>query len=294
MPLSDILAAWNQFFHAPVCCASLVLFRILTGLILVTNALLLIPLTEEYFGEAGAWNTKRWRKQFGQRRFSILTYLPDSTNSFRVLLAVHLTSALGFLFGYLFHLSALITFLTLVSIHHRNTFILSSGDTLLRIFTFLSIFSDASAAVSIDSWLAGNTFSEFPAVAAWPIRLIQLQMSIIYLRTVFWKLRGRRWRDGTAAWYPLWVESYVRFRPPTWMLNRGTIRFATWGTLIAEVALGTLIWIREFRYPVLGSGILLHLIFDLILNLQFFSWIMIAGLVLFVAPEDVIRLLNLF
>ena len=50
------------------------------------------------------------------------------------------------------------------------------------------------------------------------------------------------------------------------------IRLATWGTLIEELALGTLIWVHEFRPYVMLSGIALHLVFECILNLRFFVY----------------------
>jgi len=115
---------------------------------------------------------------------------------------------------------------------------------------------------------------------------MQIQVSIVYLRTVYWKLRGTLWRNGTAAWYPLWVDAYVRIRPPRWMLKPTMIRIATWGTLVEELALGTGLWIREWRYPMLITGVLLHLMFDIVLNLQLFSWIMVCSLMLFVWPQD--------
>ena len=164
----------------------------------------------------------------------------------------------------------------------------------LRLLIFFTCFSDANGGLSVDAWRAGKSFTEFATTDPWPMRLMQIQISIVYLRTVFWKLRGKMWWDGTAAWYPLWVEAYVRYRPPGWMLKPVLIRIATWGTLVEEIAMGTLIWIREFRYPMLVTGIVFHLMLDMIMNLQFFSWIMICSLLLFVFPEDAERCLVYF
>lgn len=294
MPISDMTDLWNQFFHTPISSATVAVFRILIGTILVLNAILLVPLINDYFSDSGVWPTGDWAKGHQRFRFSVLGFLPESTSSFRLVLGIHLLASILFLIGYQFRLSAVVVFLTLVSIHHRNIFILSSGDTLLRIFTFLCIFCDGSAAISVDALLRGQRLMEFPEIAAWPIRLLQLQICTVYLRTVYWKLKGRSWRNGTAAWYPLWVEAYVRFRPPGWMLTPASIRLATWGTLAVELCLAVLIWFEEFRYPVLATGIAMHAIFDLILNLQFFSWIMISGLILFVSPDDMTFALECF
>jgi hypothetical protein len=70
------------------------------------------------------------------------------------------------------------------------------------------------------------------------------------------------------------------------------VRIATWGTLAVEAMVGSLIWITELRYPLLCSGLLMHLILETILNLQFFGWTMMAALLLFLLPEDAEYLLR--
>jgi hypothetical protein len=69
-------------------------------------------------------------------------------------------------------------------------------------------------------------------------------------------------------------------------LHPRLLRLATWGTLCEETALGLGLWIHELRFPLLVTGVVLHLIFDLILNLQLFSWIMIISLLLFLSPAE--------
>jgi len=328
MPLQQILDAWHTFFHEPISCAPLVLFRLLIGTLLLINAFLLVPLIDDYYAVDGLWNHKAWLSYQKRSRLCLLHLLPNSTNAFRALWLVHLIAVIGFVLGWQFRACSVVVFVTLVSVHHRNGFILSSGDTLLRLFTFLMMFAPASAAVSVDALYDGTPIPSqaeygndvdgfagrktgkaaivlivaspvfqaerraFPKIDPWPMRLMQLLICIVYLRTVFWKLHGTMWWNGTAAWYPLWVDAYVRFRPPKRLLGRWNIRLATWGTLVCELALATLIWVKELRYPVLVSGVALHLMLDIVMNLQFFSWIMICGLTLFVFPEDTERLMR--
>jgi hypothetical protein len=286
LTLQQLTDAWNAVFHSPISTAPLVLFRLLIGLLLLVNAWLLVPLIDDYFAADGVWPTRTWKAQLNGRRFSLLHWLPDSTWSFRLVLLIHLLACLLLLVGWHFRAACIVVFLTLVSLQHRNSMILSSGDSLLRILLFLCCFSGAGSGLSVDDWLAGRPLTEFGVTDAWPLRLMQLQISIVYLRTVFWKLRGSLWRNGTAAWYPLWVDAYVRFRPPRQLLHPLLLRLATWGTLAEETALGCGLWIEELRFPLLITGVVLHLIFDLILNLQLFSWIMIISLLLFLSPDE--------
>lgn len=286
MPLQLLIDTWSTFFFSEVSCATIVVWRILTGCLLLLNSLFLLPLIPDYFSEDGLWPTAAWLNHQKSSRFSLLVLMPPSTRSFRVLLLIHAVASFWFLIGFQFRISAALVFLTLVSIHHRNAYILSSGDTLLRLLIFYSCFSNAGGGLSVDHYLAGLPLSTFQKMDAWPMRLMQLQICVVYLRTVYWKLRGRMWWDGTAAWYPLWVDAYVRFRPPLYLLRPFWVRLATWGTLMAELALGSIIWIREFRYPLIVSGMALHLILEVIMNLQLFSWIMMVSLLLFCFPSD--------
>ena len=286
MSLEQLSHAWQVFFHEPCSTAPLVLFRILVGVVLLMNGLLLAPLIDDYYAADGLWPAAIWRQQSERRSLCLLRWLPDSTGLFRWFLAMHLLACVCFLVGFQFRLSAMVVFVTLVSIHHRNASILSSGDSLLRLLVFFCCFSDAAGGLSVDHWLGGHAMTEFHQTDPWALRLMQIQVSIVYLRTVYWKLCGASWRNGTAAWYPLWVDAYVRFRPPRVLLKPALIRLATWGTLVEELLLGAGLWVTELRYPLLITGVLLHVLFDVVLNLQLFSWIMVCSLLLFIWPQD--------
>jgi hypothetical protein len=68
-----------------------------------------------------------------------------------------------------------------------------------------------------------------------------------------------------------------------------TIKLWSWFTLVVELALGTLVWIKELRYPVLLAGILLHLGIDYSMNIPLFALVMISAYVTFVDPSDLER-----
>lgn len=174
--------------------------------------------------------------------------------------------------------SAVVCFLSLTSIHHRNPAIFHGGDTVMRLMSFLLIFSPAGNGWSIDAVLDGRWEAE---ADPWCLRLMQIQVALIYLRNVFWKLRGAEWRQGTAVWYTTNCEAYRRFEIPVWLLSMPLVKLATWGTLVIEFSLGSLIWIAECRTMVMLSGIAFHLVLEIVMNLQLFGYVMIACLLLF-------------
>ncbi len=207
-----------------------------------------------------------------------LNVLPVTTASVYLLIALTCLAGVCIAIGFWARVASIVAYLTITSLHHRNTSIFHGGDTVIRIMCFLLIFSPAGAGWSLDAWLAGK----WGAVGdPWCMRLMQIQVSIIYARTVFWKLRGARWRNGTAAWYPINCDAYTRFNLPTKLMSPFFIKVATWGTLLVEGSLGSLVWIDECRFWVMLTGVLLHLQLEYLMNLQLFGWTMIACLMLF-------------
>lgn len=203
--------------------------------------------------------------------------------------SLHVLSAVCLAVGLETRVSAVIAFMTLVSLHHRNPCVLHSGDSLHRLLLFLLILSHAGDALSVDAWMA----ADFPAdaltgspVDPWCQRLMQLQVSIVYVRTVWWKLQGRTWLNGTAAYYLTQLDVFRRFPVPPVVLSRFFTALVTWSTLLVEMALGTLVWFRECRYAVLVAGCVLQLLLECSLNLQLFGWTMLTTFLLFVDLQD--------
>ncbi len=181
-------------------------------------------------------------------------------------------------------------FLAGVSMHHRNRHVLHSGDSLLRILTFLLIFSDAGAVLSIDAVLA-----EAPAdpSSPWALRLMQLQLALLYFISVFYKLRGQTWRRGTASHFASNLLAHRRLRLPAVLDGIVAHRVATWSTLAVEFAGGTLIWWPQTRYPVLAGLAGLHLTLQLLMRMHVFQFTMLVSLILFVPGEDLAGVLGI-
>jgi uncharacterized membrane protein YphA (DoxX/SURF4 family) len=285
--IQQIIDAWLAFFHSPSLPHSIAVFRILVGLLVVANGLLMIPVAKKFFGPNGLLPYEVFYQSERQYKLNLFLYLPKSNASLWILLAINIVAGACLVAGYFTYISALVAFITNLSFYIRNRYHAHSGDTVLRYFLFLLIFSRAGDCLSVDAFLAGHDVL-FPTgldKSPWVERLIQIQVGIIYLRTVVWKFHGEMWRSGTAAGYAMQLKDFQRFVPPKILLSQWVVKLATWGTLFAETALGTAIWVREFRYPTIAMGVIMHLGFELFLDLQLFGLIMITGLLLFVEPS---------
>jgi len=276
--LAQLITAWNTFFHESASLFPLAVFRFCFGGLVFLNAILLLRVVPRHLAPDAIFTLARYEKVYGRRRFTLLNLLPPTTTSVYLLIGLSAMAGLMLSMGLATRVSAVVSFLSLTSIHHRNPAIFHGGDTVMRLMSFLLMFSPAGNGWSVDAMLDGR----WEAIGdPWCLRLMQIQVSIIYLRNVFWKLRGEEWRKGTAVWYTTNCEAYRRFQVPKYLLTMPVVRLATWSTLAIEFSLGTLIWIAECRMIVMLSGIALHLILEIAMNLQLFGYVMIACLLLF-------------
>jgi len=290
--LADLAAFWTAFFHTPEPPLTIALFRILFGLVTITSALLYLPHASVWLGDEGSLSHSRWEATYGGVLFSVFRWVTPGRGSIRAVFALHLLAAAGLVLGLATPVSAAIVFATLTSIHHRHPEVTHGGDSLMRMMSFLLIFSRAGDAWSLDAMFAGASAPQ--ASSPWALRLLQLQISFVYFQSFAAKLEGETWRRGTAVYWVWMVSDYRRLQVPSAMRTLWWSRLATWGTLAMEFALGPLVWIKEFRYPLVAAAALFHVGLEVMMNLQLFGAIMLTGLSTFISPYDLERLAAAF
>jgi hypothetical protein len=219
------------------------------------------------------------------------TWLGDA--GARVLVLVLALSAVCLTVGWRSRIAALAVFLCLGELAGTNPFLFNSGDTLLRLLVLFVVLAPAGAALSLDCRRKTGSAWRFPLRPAWPLRLVQIQVAVMYLFAVVHKLGGMTWRDGTAAAYPIRVPDMVRFPVPSFLADSAlAAHVLTWGTLAIEISIPLLVWSRRTRPWVLGLGVALHLGIDYSLRAGLFSWVVLAGYIAFVPPETMTRVLE--
>ena len=132
----------------------------------------------------------------------------------------------------------------------------------------------------------------FPKRAPWALRLIQVQLSVVYVATVWAKVRGNDWNDGTAVSYALRLDDLARIRAPQWLATSEVLsNLMTFGTLAVEASLAILVWNRKARPWVLGAGILMHALIAVNIMIGFFTMAMLIAYMSFTPPDAMERFL---
>jgi len=284
--------AWNEFFFAPQSPVPIALFRILYGLAIIANLILLHSDWLNWFG-AHAWVTlPTMTKVEPGTRINLFKLMPPADSWVEALFWVFLAFAVLLTIGLLTRVSSVAVFLCLASIQQRSLFITHGGDTFLRVAGFFLMFAPAGAALSIDRLIrvrTGRESGEIQPRSPWAQRMIQIELSLLYFVSFWWKSMGAPWVNGTALYYVSHLEEFRRFPLPGWLQQPIFLKLGTWFTLALEFSLGVLIWIKEFRYPLLALGLLFHLGIEYAMNVPMFQWDVLPAYVLFIDPADLKR-----
>lgn len=281
---SRLIAAWRTFWFEPTDMTTLGLVRIAFGLVAIAWTLSLLQYLDEFFGPRAV--------QIGTppeaAQWTLLSLFGGEDAVFG-LWWVLLAGSVALTLGWHSRIAALVVFVGVMSFERRNGFVFNAGDALIRIEALFMVLAPCGAALSLDRRRAAGSFWSAQMRAPWVVRLMQVQLSLIYLTSVREKLTGATWNEGTAVSYALRLPDLAAFSAPLWLSTDPLLmNLATWGTLGMELGLGVLIWNRRWRWWVLAAGIVMHTLILMSLAVAFFT---VAIFVLYIAflPPDVVR-----
>lgn len=279
-----------MFWFTPEPTYALGLIRIAFGMLTVAWTLSLLDDLHTMFGERGVLP----RQPQNAYQWGLFAVWP-SDGALWIGWGLLLGSALALTVGWHSRLAAVIVFVLILSFQQRNSFVFNSGDNLIRIEAlFLALFP-SGAALSLDRRRSAGSFWSAEIRPRWPVRLMQVQLSLIYLSTVRVKLDGNTWHDGTAVSYALRLRDMVILPTPQWFsTNELLMNVTTWGTLAVELALGVLVWNRWLRPWVLAAGVAMHTAIMIGIGVGFFTPAMFVLYLAFLSPETVRKLPDTF
>lgn len=305
--MRDTLKAIDQYWFGHGSPVSLGVMRILFGFLAFLNLLMLSGQFTDWFTEAGfvpqnlahtyMADVPARFDLFGQiiefpfsiPRLNLIGGVTDSTVTalfFVFAGIVSITTAIGFWTRF----STIALALCTVSIQHRNGLVLHGGDTVLRIMLMYLALAPCGKACSLDRVIAlwkGKATEDLEFVSLWPQRLITFNVALIYVTTVWHKWGGTVWREGLGTWFPARLNEFKRFPVPPFFNEIPFVYITSYGTLITELALGTLVFYRPWRKWVLAAGLLMHGYIEYSMNIPLFSFLMCSTYIAFYEGEEV-------
>jgi hypothetical protein len=184
--------------------------------------------------------------------------------------------------GWRTRIASVVVAVLLLAIQRRDPWVLNSGDLLLRELAFYVMLMPAGETWSLDARRRGVERLRAP----WALRLVQLQVSALYLFSVWAKVRGNDWNDGTAVGIAMQLEDLQRFAVPAALSTSLLVSAVlTYSALAVEASLAFGMWLPRLRYWVMAAGVGLHLGIEASLLIGWFSLAVISSYLAFVPPE---------
>ena len=285
-----IARAWislDRFLFGPVPILPLVMLRIATG------ALTLIWSVMLYADLDPLLTYLRVEPDQGILWWQFLPNLP--LEGVRVLCVSLIGMSFLLTIGAWSKLSGWAVFVLTLALQRYNPAAFNGGDLILRSVLQLGVaLGPAGGYLSVDAARKKEKSKSIPQIEAWPLRFVQLHISIGYLLTFYLKTRGQTWFDGTALWYALNIEDLTRFDVPDFVIQPPLGSVLTWLAVGAEAFVGVGVWWHRTRAAALMAGVALHLGIALAFQIGFFSLVMIASYLAFIPGSTIEAFLNRF
>lgn len=184
--------------------------------------------------------------------------------------------------GFLPRLMALVVYVWTLSYADTAQTALSGFDTILRVIGFVLVIGPQVSTWSLGpSWAKGGNAHP----RRWGLRLVQWQLMLIYVCTVWLKAPDEFWRRGEAITY--FMMSMFARHPSPWFSHHLAIGgVLTYGTLLIETSLPLLLWTRKTRMfgVLVGAG--LHIGIGVSAKLALFTLAMVPLYLSFFETAD--------
>jgi uncharacterized membrane protein YphA (DoxX/SURF4 family) len=250
-----------SWWTVPVRAERLAALRIGLALVLLGDVLTTyLPNVHVFYGAGGLGDPALfgWNFRPPHLNWSLLYGVGDH----RVLLTamlVWVVAVLCLLLGFWTRLSAVVAWLLSTSFATLNPYVDNSGDQLRGILLFYLMLCPCGAAWSVDAWRRRQDDPGPVHAYPWPLRLLFVQMALMYFCNGVYKLTGHDWPAGTSLYYVLGDLTLARWSYAEWTVPFWLTRLLTWTVMAWEVSFPALMLWRWTRIPALCFGAALHL-----------------------------------
>ena len=284
-----LLRRIDGFFFSPVAATGFGLMRIFWALTALVTLLLQAPDVARYYSGNGIFTLAidpNYQRTI--YRFSVLLWITDPQAVVLVYCAM-IAVFVAMLVGFWPRVSTIVSVLLLFSFHERNPYVFAGGDTVLRTAGFILMIAPVGVhALSFSRlrrqwthWKKTRALLPPLTMPAWPMRLVLWQLLVIYLTSLWGKLLGTMWMDGTTVAIALHHEHFIRFPGPvtdalsllspmlgwSWMIYE-----ATWAAMLVPKTLFRTLRIEKkfLRRGLIVFGVVYHLFMEILLRVGSF------------------------
>ncbi len=282
-----IQAHWDAFWFKTIDARQFAALRIAFGGLSLVYLIKLLPYVATHFSRAGWLGNSHQISSLNGGSWSLFFLALNSYPLVMayVIFAIGILSSLLLTLGWHSRINAFIAWVVWVSLWNRNPLFLDGDDALIKLMCFYLMLSACGNCWSIDSHLQDQP----QYVNAWPLRLIQFQVALLYFVSGWVKFHSAEWMDGTVLHYILVHPHYSSWDGWAFISNdliSGLLAyladFIRWWELLFPI----LLFNAYTRKLSLAIGVAFHVGLLLTMNLRWFAIIMLA-LYLALLPDEI-------
>lgn len=249
-------------------------FRVAFAVVALLNLVDFIPYRHAFFADTGLVDLRAAHTpgHYGMPHFSLFNVFTSEAHVdlifgmsavAMVLLAAGVFPRLAAFWVWIWHLT----------ITYRSPIATAGWDEVLRVYSFLILISPLGA-----RWpwrMKKLTAARLAPAPVYGLRLMWLQLMVIYLHSALYKLPSEDWRNGDVLTYYL-MSNNARFPSPSVVQFELLLRVMTWSVLASEIFIPFLLLFRKTRLLGALLGVSFHVgIFMLSSNLELFCLTMV-------------------
>lgn len=292
-----LIRSWNKFFFTTADTLACDMVRIGYALVVLVMCVTTWSHVGMWYGEKGAVTFDTNRTLIDEDTHTLFEILPRTESTAWIVFGLLTTQAALLLCGVHCRIQAVGVYIVLISLHHRNFLILDAEDAVFRLLGFLLIFLPMGHTLSWDAWrrrrrtrdtVASSCTQSSTSLPCWALRLMQIEMCLIFAGCAYSKLSSDYWLDGRAMYYSTRLDDlFGRMPTPTFLWESLTwMKLICWSVMALEASVPILVWFRETRWVALLLAGMFHLLCDYSMNLYLFHWVMLVGWCSFIRSEE--------
>lgn len=265
---------------------SLALVRIGLGLLLLTDLAFRWPDLVAHYSDSGVLPRVALESYYNSRPgLASFHMLFGSVEAIAALFAVAATIALAFTVGYRTRLTGFLSLVFLCSLQARNPFVLSGGDSLLRMLLFWMLFLPAGARYAFDA-RRGSNGARLRSLPSQHVSIggaaLLLQMAMMYWFSAILKDHPSWRSNGDALFLALSIDQFVKPFGRAMLAWPEMLRVLTlltfWLEVLGPIAAFVTAWRGRIRMAAILAFLGFHLIaLNLTLELGLFPWVCAVG-----------------
>lgn len=283
--MNAIIKYWDKIFFRRFDPIPISIFRIFLGITIIFMFICEFPNWENYYTRNGVLSLTDLDLKTSPYNWSLF-YIFENTIPVKLFFLVGLSCAILFTIGLFTRFSTIILYIILFSKMNANPILPAGYDVIIKMLLFYSFFIPLNHYFAIDNFLIKKK-REFPLI--WPVRIIQIQICLVYVFTILIKLvSDKSWLNGDAIYYLLANNIWSRFPDCKFFYLYNTLfcKIATYATVFIEALFPILVWFKSTRIFALLMITIFHILLAfLMLHISIFSLTMISAFWVFVPSE---------